>query len=458
VKPSSVGTGTLTQLLTAVRSSLWFVPSLIVLFALALALGLIQLDQHVDPGLRERWPWLLGADAEGARAMLSAIATSMITVAGVVFSITIVALSLAASQYTSRILRTFMRDPANQIVLGVFVGIYTYCLIVLRTISSGEGAFAPALAIFGGVVLAILGIGVLIFFIHHIAASIQASEIIAAIAQETSEAVERLFPQELGDEAAVPGADPERALAGRRWQAIAAEQTGYIQSIDAEGLLALAREGGTVVRMTCGVGEFAIGGRPLAWLATDEPPGADVVKALNRLYAIDGFRTVAQDAAFGIRQLVDIALKALSPGVNDTTTAVTCLDYLTAILLRCASRRIESPYRSENGELRVIAKGPSFAQLVALAFDQIRESGEGNTAVITRMLGALEQLLAVTQDERRREVLLRQVEVVAESAERSVSSPYAQGLIEEQLERIAAETRGQSRDDGAAQGGPRRHR
>ncbi len=210
--------GKLKQLVIDIRSSLWFVPTLNVVSMAALAIGLIEIAQQIDQTLRDRWPRLFAAEAEGSRAMLSAIAGSMITVAGVVFSITIVALTLASSQYTSRILRNFMRDRANQVVLGVFVGIYTYCLLVLRTISSGSnGAFIPSLAVSGGVVLALVGIRFFVFFIHHIAASIQASEIIDAITRDTLMVIDRLFPEELGDEVDDDAGQPDHLSTETTW-------------------------------------------------------------------------------------------------------------------------------------------------------------------------------------------------------------------------------------------------
>jgi uncharacterized membrane protein len=181
------------------QASLWFVPASIVLCAVALAVGLIEADALAGDELPERWPRLFGAGAEGTRGMLGAISGAQITVAGVVFSITVVALALASGQYTPRILRNFMRDRANQVVLGLFVGVFAYCLVVLRTVRGGdEGRFVPSLAVFFSFALALVGVGALIFFIHHIATAIQASNIIAAVAEETLAAVDRLFPQELG--------------------------------------------------------------------------------------------------------------------------------------------------------------------------------------------------------------------------------------------------------------------
>ncbi len=184
---------------SALPSSFWFVPSLIVAGSIVLAMVLVEAHSTGSAQWLARWPRLFGSSAEGAREMLSTIAGSMMTVVGVTFSMTLVALALASSQYTSRILRNFMRDRVTQVVLGIFTGIFAYCLIVLRTIRGGdEGGFVPSLAVFFAVVLAMGGIGVLIFFIHHIAASNQASSIIASVADETLVAVDRLFPQKLG--------------------------------------------------------------------------------------------------------------------------------------------------------------------------------------------------------------------------------------------------------------------
>jgi len=181
------------------RSSFWFMPAWIVMGSVAAVVVLIEVDYHGGTQWLNRWPLLFGAGADGARGMMSTIAGSMMTVVGVTFSMILVVLALASSQFTSRILRNFTRSRVTQAVLGIFAGIFTYCLIVLRTIRSGdEGAFVPSLAVFFGFVLALAGVGALMFFIHHIASSIEASSIIASVAQETIAAIDRLFPEKLG--------------------------------------------------------------------------------------------------------------------------------------------------------------------------------------------------------------------------------------------------------------------
>jgi uncharacterized membrane protein len=171
----------------------------------------------------------------------------------------------------------------------------------------------------------------------------------------------------------------------------------------------------------------------LASLALAVPPEKEVVTDLQAAYGIDRHRAVEQDAGFGIRQIVDMALRALSPGINDTTTAVMCVDYLTAILARLASRPISSSRRYEDGELRVITIGPTFASLVAESFDQIRGSAKGNVAIMLRMLDALATIAGLTASPSRRRTLRQQVQCIAELAERTIESPYDQARFETRL-------------------------
>ena len=420
------------------RTSFWFLPSLIIGAGIALAVALIEVDSTRSGQWQAHWPRLFGASAAGARGMLSTIAGSMMTVVGVTFSMTLVTLALASSQYTSRILRNFIGDRITQVVLGIFAGIFAYCLIVLRTIRSGdEGGFVPSLAVFFAVVLAMGGIGVLIFFIHHIAASIQAASIIASVADETLVAVDRLFPGKLGQEPVDDEEDPARLLLPKQnWQAVPAKRNGYIQRVDNAALLCLARKHKTVVRMERGIGQFVVHNTPLASLALADPPAKEIVATLQEAYTIGRHRTLEQDAAFGIRQIVDMALRALSPSVNDTTTAVMCVDYLQAILACLAPRGIPSLHRYEDGELRIIAIGPTFAGLVAESFDQIRGSASGNLGILLRMLGSLHTIANLAASPSRRQVLCEQVECIAELGARTIESPHDRARFESRLARV----------------------
>jgi len=432
----------LRQLWESSKSSLWFVPTLMIVGAIALAVGLVEAEGLVSRELLAGYPRLFGAGVDAARGMLSAIAGSMITVAGLTFSLTIVAITQASSQYTPRVLRNFIRDRHNQFVLGYFIAVFVFCLVVLRTIRGGEddGRFIPSLAVFGGLLLAILSVGVLVSFIHHTASSLQASSIISNVAKETVETIERLFPERIDlDSKAREDFDPAGELSGEGWQEILAAATGYIQSVNMNKLLELAEEHDVVLRMKESAGGYVVKGAPLLYVAENGKAlagAAELREKLNDCYTFDHFRTIERDAAFGIRQLVDIALKALSPGVNDTTTAITCVDYLGAILAECAVRRMENHLRGADRRVRVVACRPMFAHLVAEAFDQIRDSGEDNAAVLLRQLKAIETTGGRTRSASRRQALLEQVGLIADAMKRGIKSEYNRTRINERIERV----------------------
>lgn len=420
------------------RASFWFMPSLIVVGNIVFAAALIEADSAGSDRWLSQWPRLFGAGAEGARLMLSTLAGSMMSVMGITFSMTLLALALASSQYTSRILRNFMRSRVTQVTLGIFAGIFVYCLIVLRTIRGGEAEFVPSLAVFFAFFMALGGVVVLIFFIHHIASSIQASSIIASIAHETIAAIERLFPEKLGH-----GPDEDEgqeqvlgSLDKRTWYAVPAAVSGYVQSVDNNALLSLARDRKTIVRMECGIGAFVVQNTALASLALTYPPDQEMIAALNGAYSISRHRTVEQDAAFGIRQIVDMALKALSPGVNDTSTAVMCVDYLTAILARLTVLQFPPAHRYDGDVLRVITMAPTFDSLLAAAFDQIRRSAEGNVDIMARMLGAIDTIASLTVSPCHRRALDEQVQWIVELADRTIESTHDRERIETRLMQV----------------------
>lgn len=408
-----------------------------VLGSVVLATTLIEADSAGIDRWLAQWPRLFGAGSEGARQMLSMLAGSMMSVMGVTFSVILVALSLASSQYTSRILRNFMRSRVTQVTLGIFAGIFAYCLIVLRTIRGGDAEFVPSLAVSFAFFLALGGVGALIFFIHHIASSIQASSIIASIADETITAIDRIFPEKKGHG---PDEDEDevqdqalQSLDERTWYTVPAEGSGYIQIVGNDALISLARDWKTIVRMERGVGAFVVQNTALASLALTYPPDREMIAALNKAYSINCHRTVEQDPAFGIRQIVDIALKALSPGVNDTSTAVICIDYLTVILARLVSRQFPLSHCYDDGALRVINHVPTFEDLLDEAFDQIRRSAEGNVSIMARMLGAIDTLASLTNSPSHRRALKAQLQLIAELADRSIPSKHDLALIKRRM-------------------------
>lgn len=384
-----------------------------VVLAFALALAAIEVDDAISTGDLSRWPRLFGTSADGARAILQAISTAMITIAGLTFSITVLILSMGASQYTPRIIRTFMGNRPNQMVLGVFIGVFVYCLVVLRTIRGDENEFIPSISVTVAIVLAVIGVGVLVYFIHHIASSIQASAIADEVAAETMKMIDALFPNRLDQQAEGKGQPPceDPSL---QWFAIAATRTGYLQSVDYAGLEAYAHKYDLVVKMDKIAGDFITNGLPLA--SVSKAPDAAMARELSRLYTISHYRTVEQDIGVGIRQLVDIALKAMSPAMNDTTTAVMCIDYLSAIMIRLAPRCITPDVCMRNGRVTVFTKGASFDDFLLQTYAQIREHAGGNLAVYRRLLQTQTMLLTVSLDSGRRQAIARQIELTIQYA------------------------------------------
>jgi uncharacterized membrane protein len=371
------------------HSSLWFLPACVTIGLMLLAPGLTELDRHVDAALEQRWPRFFTVEADGARNLLAVIAGSMATIAGVTFSITMVALTLASAQYTPRVLRNFMRDKVNQLVLGIFVGIFLYCLLVLLAITEKPAPFVPVCAVLGSVALSVLASGAFIFFIHHISSSIQAAEMARAITHETMDMLDKYFPNdETGGRARAQPPDVEAAA----WRPVPALHWGTIQTVAETQLLAWACAHDAIVRMEHKPGQFIGTGETLVSVAVDRPPDDDAIAALNGAYGVGAFRTLDQDPAFGVRQLVDMALKALSPGINDSTTAVTCLEHIAIILGSCARRDLGPRNRyDELGRLRVLTIGIDFAHLSSLAFSQIAESAQGNTEVLLRIFDAIDK-------------------------------------------------------------------
>jgi uncharacterized membrane protein len=352
-------------------------------------------------------------------------------VAGVVFSITIVALSLTASQYSPRVLRNFMSDRPTQVVLGAFVAIFAYCLIVLRTIRGGdEGAFVPSLAVLGGVFMAFVGIGLLIYFVHHVATAIQVDYILQRIAADTAAAIDRLYPAEVGDEVPPDALGWQSAVLDGRWNEIHAERTGYLLRVDADALLTLATEHDTVVRVLPRVGDFLVAGMTavlVAPSATSPPQGWS--RSLARCLTVREERDAHQDAAYGLQQLVDVGLRALSPGIHDPTTAVTCVDHIGALLHRVSRRHIESGLREHDGRLRLMLAAPGYADLVEVALAALTHHAGSHAEVHARLMLAVQTAGAATTDPGRLAVLQQRLQQhVARLAEVDLPAGCGDGL------------------------------
>jgi uncharacterized membrane protein len=378
------------QIADRLRQSLWFIPGLGLAVAALAAAAMLLLSQWIT-SVNGHPPIIFGGGPEGARGILQAIAGSVVTVAGVVFSITVVALQLTSTQYSPRVLRNFMRDRPTQLTLGVFMGTIFYSLLVLRTVRStgdnGEEAFVPGFAVTGAVVLVSISLLMLIYFIHHIGSRIQVSSIIESVANETmgtAASVERLF--EPMPESAVAG-----ALVLHAPRPVRARRSGYLQYVDIGGLLRIAREHDLRVGMVVPPGGWVQAGAPL--FEVDGDGGAadeDLQDWLVGRAGLGSQRSMQQDVGFGVQQLVDIGVRALSPGVNDPTTATQCIDRLTQVLVALGERE---PWpvalADEEGTPRLSLAFPGFRELLQQAFEQVRHYGAGAPVVVRHLALAL---------------------------------------------------------------------
>lgn len=405
-------------LLSKLRASMWLVPGVLALAAVggALALGALE-TRLVLPAPFDAL--LFTGDASGARAILAAIAGSMIGVTGVTFSITIVALTLASSQFGPRLLRNFMRDRGNQVVLGSFIGTFAFCLLGLRNVRGADEASSGAyLTVVIGVLLALISLALLIFFIHHIARSIQADTVIAHVAAELSQTLERLYPERVGHgaDAADVAASPHEPDAPPR--SIMSSRDGYLQAFETERILALARQHDVVIALDRRPGQFVARGVPVARAWPAERVDDAFESALRRLWIIGDQRTPEQDAEFLIEQLVETASRALSPGVNDPFTAIACIDRLGAALVDLSGRRIPSAFRlDDDGRLRIIAARSSFAGMTDAAFNQIRQYAADSMDVLLRLMETFEVLARATRhDTARRAVIAGHAEKTLRTA------------------------------------------
>jgi uncharacterized membrane protein len=391
----------LTTFWTAIRDSLWFIPAAFTLTAAAVAIGLVKFEASHDVTRWEGGHWLIGGSVDGARAVLSTIAGSVVTVTGVVFSVTIVALQLASSQFTPRILRSFIADRSNQLVLGVFIATFTYTLLVLRVVRSIEEGeeFVPQLAVSLSIVLSLVSIGFLIHFIHHAARSMQASVILDRLAGEALDQVRRLFPVEIGESNGAASTAEE--FPSGRSQVVVATSEGYLRAVDSKALFNLGESQKLTVAMVPEVGAFILEGTPLAHVWADGRLLDEVHQQVRRAFVLGPERTPEQDVGFVLLEISDMAVKSLSPGINDPTTAEHCIDRLAQILLALGKRRPPEPLRTEAGQLHFIARPLTFDAALEIAFGQVLHFGRETPTIVRKVQRTLESLQELLSFERR---------------------------------------------------------
>jgi uncharacterized membrane protein len=356
------------------------------------------------------------ADPQVAQVILAGIAASIMTVVSIVFAILLMTLTLASMQFSPRIIVSFSRDRVTQWTLGIFLGTFSYCMAALPAARSFPHPFAPVATVLGAMVLALLCVGLLLFFIHHISQAISVNHIVDRIADETEAMIDEMMPRP--HQPRLKDAEPLRPNPSE--VAVASHDSGYIRFIDKRRLIGVAKHYHVSIRVLRRVGHFVPEGVPLMMVSKSNRLPSEGTAELLAAFDIGPTRTLQQDVEFGVLQIVDVALKAISPAVNDPTTAITCIDQLSRILIRFASREPpEDLLYDPPGIVRASIEWIHFERLLEAAFEQIRMYSKTDVAVSLRLLRALGDIAASTPDPEFRQILVeRGMRIVAGCAEK----------------------------------------
>jgi uncharacterized membrane protein len=407
----------------ALRTNLWLVPTVEIVLAVALFAGTHAIDRAAYDGSVHLPSWVISGTADAARQILTAIAAAVITVVTLVFSITIVTLTLASTQFGPRMLRNFIRDWITQVTLGSFVATFVYAILALVSIGpSAHGEFVPHLSITVTMGLVVADVAMLVVFIDHIAKSIQLPQVIAGIAGDLSRAIDA----EAGPpDAGALEAGPSLAEVVERLQkdsgVVRAPGSGYLQYVSMYKLIEIASRSNAVIRLVHRPGHFVVEGEPLAdvWPAAAAP---GVARALGGAHATGPHRTLTQDPSFAVDQLVEIAIRALSSAINDTFTALACIDWLGDALGKIAARwKPLAVHRDGAGYVRVLTVPVTFHRLLERAHEKIRQSSVGIPAVMIRQLDGLTKIMTRARNDEQREQLLEQAAMILRLCEESVA-------------------------------------
>ena len=409
--------GKLVDFWERVSTSYWFVPSAMLVGSVLLAAGSVRLDYFLLSGQSAFAVWVTPLQASAARTILSTLAGSFATIAGVVFSITVVALQLASSQFGPHVLRAFLGDRGNQVTLGTFVSAFAYCIVIIASVR-GDNAFVPRVAVAVGIVIGMISTGVLIYFIHHIANFIRADTIVASLTRQLHQTIDRLFPEELGHGATVPRQEPPRGskneISGGK--PIIAVTAGYIRRLDDPELMRLAAAADVVVLLLRRPGDFVIPGDALMIAAPGDRIEKDRAEALCRTVIVGPDRTHSEDIDFALEQLVEVAMRALSPGINNPFTALSCIDRLGEGLCRIAQRRTPGLLRyDEDGRLRVIvAQARPLSVLTEQTLGSIARAARDTAMVVTRLIETAHRVRTHARAESDRGAIAALAEAIAD--------------------------------------------
>ncbi|OSC41069.1 DUF2254 domain-containing protein [Mycobacterium decipiens] len=416
-------------ILDYLQGAVWVLPTLGVAIGLGsgamLSMIPVKPDSLVDKLMFQGTP----GDARGVLIVVSA---TMITTTGIVFSLTVLSLQIASSQFSVRLLRTFLRDMPNQVVLAIFACTFAYSTGGLHTVGEHRdgGAFVPQVAVSGSLALAFVSISALIYFLHHLMHSIQIDTIMEKVRLRTVGLINESYPEPDTPDRHVetPPDPPAEALP------LLAPQSGYLQTVDIDDIAELAAANGHTVQLVTFVGDYVTCGGLLGWCwrrgPTPGKPEADVPHRYLRHVHIGYERTLQQDIRFGLRQLVDIALRALSPAINDPYTAIQVVHHLSAVESVLAARALRDDVRRDGaGELLVWMPVPGFATYLQVACAQIRRYGTREPLVLAALLQLLSAVAQQCVDPSRRAAVKTHIALVVRTAQREFADESDRAMI-----------------------------
>lgn len=424
-----------------IRGSYWFIPSLMVVAAFFLSLLTTEIDSQVGADWLRDVGWLYFSHTDGARAVLSTIAGSMIGVAGVTFSMTIVSVSFAGAQFGPRLIGNFMRDSGNQITLGTFIATFVYCIFILRTVrEAGDAAdavaYVPHVSLLVALALTGASVGVLIFFIHHIPESLNVSNLAAKVGRELMDSIQTVFPEETGEPAnETPQSERDFDLIyGAAAGTVAAGRTGYIQTFEQSSVMSVAQKHDLCIRMEFRPGDFAAAGDILMRVWPEGRLNEGVEQELRECFAFGRHRTPAQNLLFLSDELVEVAARALSPGVNDPFTAMECLNWLGAALRLLATRKTPASHRvDKDGNLRVIAQPVTFEVLAEAVFGQLVQYVSADRNAGLYALRTMAMIIVQLKNEAHRQVILRHAQIITAEAQANMGCSVGAAEMEQRL-------------------------
>jgi uncharacterized membrane protein len=422
------------------KATFWFLPMLIISFSIFLSVGLVSLDNNINISFEGWLRFFLVNSSDSARSILTTISGAMIGVAGTVFSVTLVALTLASSQFGPRLIKNFMYVKLNQIVLGSYVSTYLYCLLVLNAIKDNENyTFIPTISIFVAILATVFNIILLIIFIHQIAISIQADRVVSDISNFIENQVENLFPKKIGEFMNEDMfIDTAKIISQYKHTTILkSPKSGYLQNIDNQALLKIVEKNDSLLEIKYKTGDFFVKDLEIGVIHSHELWEENAINQLISQFVIGKTKTSQQDIEFSIHQMVEIAARALSPGVNDPYTAISCIDHLTAVMCYLAEAQFPSKYRYDQSKrLRVIAENLDFEGVLDAAFNQIRQFSTGSTAVIIRLMEAQITILKFTKTKSHKKALIKHAEMILTVGKQTIKEKNDLDDLEERAKKI----------------------